>query len=70
MPNFKLYIPDIHCDHCKMRISKALKDLGLRDFEISVADKVVILQTQEIEKVIEKLKEIDYPPQDITKLTE
>ncbi len=70
MARFKLYIPDIHCDHCKMRISKALKELGVKDFEISVTDKIVILQTQEIQKVTQKLKEINYPASEITKLIE
>jgi hypothetical protein len=53
-----------------MRISKALKELGVKDFEISVTDKIVILQTQEIQKVTQKLKEINYPASEITKLIE
>jgi copper chaperone CopZ len=70
MVKYKLYVPGIHCDHCKMRISKALKDIGEQDFEISVVDKVVTLRTENIEGVIKKLGEIEYTPQSVTKLPE
>ncbi|MCX7654436.1 MAG: heavy-metal-associated domain-containing protein [Fervidobacterium sp.] len=61
MTKYLLKVPDISCNHCKMRISKALEEIGEKNFEIRVSEKEVIIETNNIEKVVKKLEEIDYP---------
>ncbi|ABS61193.1 MULTISPECIES: heavy-metal-associated domain-containing protein [Fervidobacterium] len=61
MARYLLKVPDISCNHCKMRIQKALEEIGEKDFEVKVAEKEVIIDTENIEKVVKKLEEIDYP---------
>ncbi len=58
---YELYVPNISCNHCKMRITKALQEIGLSDFEISVEDKRIVLEAVDIKPILEKLEEIDYP---------
>lgn len=61
MAKYLLKVPDISCNHCKMRISKALEEIGEKNFEVKVQEKEVIIETENIENVIKKLEEIDYP---------
>ncbi len=61
MAQYLLKVPDISCNHCKMRISKALEEIGEKDFEVRVAQKEIVIETNDIEKVVKKLEEIDYP---------
>lgn len=61
MAKYLLKVPDISCNHCKMRISKALEEIGEKKFEVKVQEKEVIIETENIENVIKKLEEIDYP---------
>lgn len=61
MTKYLLKVPDISCNHCKMRILKALEEIGEKNFEIRVSEKEVIIETNNIEKVVKKLEEIDYP---------
>ncbi|KUK22536.1 MAG: heavy-metal-associated domain-containing protein [Synergistetes bacterium] len=58
---YVLKVPNISCNHCKMRISKALDEIGVRNYSVSVENKKVELETDDIEKVLRKLEEIDYP---------
>jgi copper chaperone CopZ len=58
---YVLNVPDISCNHCKMRISKALDELGIKDYEVSVEEKKVIVETEDLDSVLKKLEEIDYP---------
>ena len=58
---YVLSVPDIPCNHCKMRISKALEELGIKNYEVSVEEKKVIVETEDLESVLKKLEEIDYP---------
>ena len=58
---YVLSVPDISCNHCKMRISKALEELGIKNYEVSVEEKKVIVETEDLESVLKKLEEIDYP---------
>lgn len=60
MATYLLKAPDISCNHCKMRISKALEEIGEKNFEVKVQEKEVIIETENIENVIKKLEEIDY----------
>lgn len=41
MAKFVFSVPDMSCNHCKMRISKALDEAGLKGYEVSVEDKTV-----------------------------
>ncbi|MEJ5258172.1 MAG: heavy-metal-associated domain-containing protein [Fervidobacterium sp.] len=66
MARYLLKVPDISCNHCKMRISKALEEIGEKDFEVRVAQKEVIIDTDNIERVVQKLEEIDYPVESAT----
>ncbi len=58
-------IPNISCGHCTMAIENELKDVeGITDVQSNIAEKTVTVQweapvTQE--KIINTLKEINYP---------
>ncbi|KAF2958875.1 copper resistance protein CopZ [Thermotoga sp. Ku-13t] len=58
---YELFVPDISCGHCRNRISKALEELGVKQYEVSVPEKKVNLETENIEPVLEKLRKIGYP---------
>lgn len=62
---YVLSIPDISCNHCKMNISKALTEIGEEKFEVNVAQRTVTIETENIELVIKKLAEIEYPVAEI-----
>jgi len=61
MAKYRMFIPDIHCDHCKMRITKALHEIGEKNFEVNVEKKLLIIETKDANRVMQKLAEIDYP---------
>lgn len=61
MATYLLKVPGISCEHCKMRISKALEEIGEKQFKIRVSEKEIIVETDNIEAVMAKLQEIDYP---------
>ena len=58
---YVLNVPDISCNHCKMRISRALDELGIKNYEVSVEEKKVIIETEDLDSVLKKLEKIDYP---------
>jgi len=66
MAQYLLKVPDISCNHCKMRISKAFEEIGETNFEIRVAQKEIVIETDNIERVVQKLEEIDYPVESAT----
>ena len=59
--NYVLSVPNMSCNHCVMRIMKALKKIGLEDFKVKLEDKKVYLTTGDIQKVLKELEKIDYP---------
>ncbi|HCZ06402.1 MAG: copper chaperone [Thermotogota bacterium] len=61
MKEYVLSVPDMSCNHCKMRISNALKELGVEDFSVDLDSKTVRVKTEDLEKIKAKLAEIDYP---------
>ncbi|MFN6992160.1 MAG: heavy-metal-associated domain-containing protein [Fervidobacterium sp.] len=69
MSKYVLLVPDISCNHCKMRISNALSEIGEEKFEVDVAQKKVIIETENIELVTSKLSEIEYPVKEIMKIS-
>ena len=68
MYNYLLKIPNISYQHCVMRNKKALEEIGEKDFEISLEEKIVKISTKSLEGVKEKLSEIDYPISEAKKL--
>lgn len=60
MAHFILDVPDMSCQHCVKRISKALEGLGLTEFKVNLDNKTVEANTDDIESVIETLDEIGY----------
>jgi len=60
MAQYLLKVPEISCNHCKMRISKALEETGETNFEIRFAQKEIVIETDNIERVAQRLEEIDY----------
>ncbi|WP_041083607.1 heavy-metal-associated domain-containing protein [Thermotoga profunda] len=65
---YLLHVPDISCNHCKMRISKRLEEIGVKDYQIDVVNKTVVVGTENIEKIIDELAKIDYPVERYEKL--
>ncbi|ABR30549.1 copper resistance protein CopZ [Thermosipho melanesiensis] len=68
MEKFELKVPNMSCHHCVMRITKALEELGEKNFKVKLEEKTVIIETSNLEKVKEKLSEIDYPVSEINKI--
>ncbi|MGB9790812.1 heavy-metal-associated domain-containing protein [Thermotoga caldifontis] len=58
---YELHVPDISCGHCRNRISKALEELGVKQYEIDVQAKKVYLDTDNVELVLKKLGQMGYP---------
>ncbi|MEN3009104.1 heavy-metal-associated domain-containing protein [Pseudothermotoga sp.] len=58
---YELYVPNISCGHCRMRISKALDELGMKNYQIDIAQKKITLETEAIEPILKKLQQIGYP---------
>lgn len=58
---YELHVPDISCGHCRNRISKALEELGVKNYRVDVPTKKVIVETEKIEPILQKLEQIGYP---------
>ncbi|AEH51944.1 heavy-metal-associated domain-containing protein [Pseudothermotoga thermarum] len=58
---YVLFVPDMSCNHCKMRISKLLEKEGVKDYEIDLTSKTVTLKADDINKICEELAKIGYP---------
>lgn len=58
---YELHVPDISCGHCRNRISKALEELGVKNYQIDVQTKKMVVETQKVEAVTRKLEQIGYP---------
>ena len=56
-----LTVPDMSCKHCEMKISEALKHVGLKDFTVDLNSKTIRLKTEGVERVKKVLAEIEYP---------
>ena len=55
-----LDVPEMSCQHCVKRISRALEGLGLTEFKVNLDNKTVEANTDDIESVVETLDEIGY----------
>jgi len=60
MKEYILFLKDMSCSHCGMKISNALKEIEITDFKISLPEKKVIVRTESIELILKKLEEIEY----------
>ncbi|HOO88565.1 MAG TPA: heavy-metal-associated domain-containing protein [Synergistales bacterium] len=60
MAKFVFSVPDISCNHCKMRISKALEAAGMKEFEVSVESKKVTAEAQDAAKVQAVIEDAGY----------
>ncbi|KUK02140.1 MAG: Heavy metal transport/detoxification protein [Thermotoga sp. 50_1627] len=58
---YELLVPDISCGHCRNRISKVLEELRVKNYQIDVQTKKVVLETQNLEAILKKLEQIGYP---------
>jgi copper chaperone len=48
MPTLTVWVPEIHCDHCKRSIEGALAPLpGVRRAMVDVADRMVTVEVDE-----------------------
>ncbi|MDK2885952.1 MAG: copper chaperone [Thermosipho sp. (in: thermotogales)] len=68
MGKYVLKVPDMSCNHCVMRIRNALEELGEKDFEINLDEKSVVISTENLEVVKEKLSDIDYPVTEVKEI--
>ncbi|GAB6189332.1 heavy-metal-associated domain-containing protein [Marinitoga arctica] len=61
--DMKLFVPDMGCQHCVMKITNALNEIGVKDFEVKLDEKKVYLNSPscDIEVILRKLEEIEYP---------
>ncbi len=55
-----LSVPNMSCDHCKMRIENELKKIGVNEYDVSLEKKEIRLKTDEIDVVIKRLNSIGY----------
>ncbi len=60
MSKFVFSVPDISCNHCKMRISKALEAAGVKEFDVSVESKKVTAEAAEAASVQAVLEDAGY----------
>lgn len=60
MARFSLYVPDMSCQHCVGRISRALEEAGVSDYRVLLEDKMVEVETENLEKVLASLDEAGY----------
>ncbi|KLO21500.1 copper resistance protein CopZ [Marinitoga sp. 1197] len=58
-----LLVPDMSCNHCVMRITNALKEINITEFEVKLDEKKVYIKSSDcdVELILKKLEEIDYP---------
>ena len=61
MAKFTLSVPDMSCQHCANRITKALAGLGLSKYSVSLEGKVVEVEAPDIKIVMDALEEMGYP---------
>ncbi len=60
MAKFVFSVPDISCNHCKMRITKALEAAGVKEFEVSVELKKVTAEAQDAAAVQAVIEDAGY----------
>lgn len=65
---YLLYIPGISCNHCKIRISKKLEEIGVKNYQVDVISKKIMLETNEVEKILQELSKIGYTVEHVGEL--
>lgn len=61
MKKYVLHTPDMSCQHCVGRITKALNEAGYKNFKVILESKTVEIETDQINKVLEVLEIAGYP---------
>lgn len=61
MAKFTLSVPDMSCQHCVNRITKALAGLGLSKYSVNLEGKVIEVEAPDIKIVMDALEEMGYP---------
>jgi copper chaperone len=64
MTRYIFNVPDMSCQHCVNRISKALEDLGLKDFSVDLEAKRVTVETDDPAQVISAVDDAGYPAEE------
>lgn len=60
----KIFVPDMHCDHCVKRISAALKDVGIEaTVELATQTVTVCGDDQCLEKAKNEIYDIGFTPE-------
>ena len=60
MSRYTFSVPDMTCDHCKKRISKALESAGLREYTVDVEKKTVVVEALDAEAPRKAIEEAGY----------
>ena len=60
MSRYTFSVPDMSCDHCKMRISKALQSAGLGEYIIDLEKKTVAVEALDAEAPRNAIEEAGY----------
>ena len=65
MAVYKLTVPDMTCSHCEGRITSILKDMNLSSFSVDLPSKVVTVETDRIDLVIQALDDGGYEAKEV-----
>ncbi len=57
---YELNVPDMSCHHCVARISRVLEEIEVPEYRVLLEDKVVEVETDDLDKVIAALDEAGY----------
>ena len=60
MSRYIFSVPDMSCDHCKMRISKALDSAGLKEYTVDLEKKTVAVEALDAEAPRKAIEEAGY----------
>ena len=63
--DYHIYVPDIHCRHCKITLEGKLKELeGIDDVQVDIEEKVVKLKGKvNKEQIYDIIEKSGYTPQ-------
>lgn len=54
-----LHVPDMHCNHCVERITKALKDNGITG-SVALDSKTVSVEERDVRQAVELLDDLGF----------
>jgi len=61
---FKIFVPDMHCEHCVKRINNALCEAGIK-YEVSLEDKCVTVDGCEhcLNTALAEIEDLGFTPE-------